>query len=82
MIKIKYNGIKIKTDNIDEAVAILESLKGHPSHIPIPPDPTIRTNEHGDWITTNTPGTLITDHTTLDNNLSITNTYVGIGSVK
>ena len=35
MIKIKYNGIKIKTDSIDEAVAILESLKAQPPSIPL-----------------------------------------------
>lgn len=34
MIKIKYNGIKIKTDSIDEAVAILEALKVQPTYTP------------------------------------------------
>jgi len=35
MIKIKYNGIKIKTDSVEEAVAILESLKdAQPAYYP------------------------------------------------
>ena len=51
MIKIKYNGIKIKTDNIDEAVAILESLKAQPPYTPLytmPQEPNIWPYEHND----------------------------------
>lgn len=52
MIKIKYNGIKIKTDNIDEAVAILEALKVQPTYTPTyptPQEPYVWRYEPQDW---------------------------------
>ena len=52
MIKIKYNGIKIKTDSVEEAVAILESLKAQPPYIPVhptPQDPNIWPYVPRDW---------------------------------
>lgn len=62
MIKIKYKGIKIKTDSIDEAVAILESLKAQPPYIPVrptPQDPNIWPDEPQDWtITCSGTGTI------------------------
>lgn len=62
MIKIKYNGIKIKTDSIDEAVAILESLKVPPTYTPLyttPQVPNIWPYEHNDWqITCTGTGTI------------------------
>lgn len=63
MIKIKYNGIKIKTDSIDEAVAILESLKVQPPYVPVYPTqqrPNIFPNEPRDWSIT-CSGTANTD---------------------
>lgn len=68
MIKIKYNGIKIKTDSIDEAVAILESLKEQPPYIPVhptPQDPNIWRYEPQDWKIT-CSGTATTDHLTVN----------------
>lgn len=64
MIKIKYKGIKIKTDNIDEAIAILESLKVQPPfqvYPPIPPDPYVPQ----DWKIT-CSGTVIIDSPTVN----------------
>ena len=62
MIKIKYNGIKIKTDSIEEAVAILESLKVQPPfqpYYPTPQDPNIWRHEPLDWtITCSGTGTI------------------------
>lgn len=52
MVKIKYNGIKIKTDSIDEAVAILESLKAQSPYVPVhptPQDPNIWPYVPQDW---------------------------------
>lgn len=62
MVKIKYNGIKIKTDSVDEAVAILESLKTQPPYVPVYPttqDPYIWRYEPQDWkITCSGTGTI------------------------
>lgn len=62
MIKIKYNGIKIKTDSIDEAVAILEALKVQPPYVPAyptPQEPNIFPYEPRDWtITCSGTGTI------------------------
>ncbi len=52
MVKIKYNGIKIKTDSVDEAIAILESLKVQPPYAPVYPtwrDPDTWMHKPQDW---------------------------------
>lgn len=76
MIKIKYNGIKIKTDNIDEAVAILEALKAQPPYTPLyttPQDPYIWRYEPQDW-SISCSGTATTDAPTISGeSLTVTN---------
>ena len=58
MIKIKYNGIKIKTDSIEEAVAILQSLKGtQPTYYPTYPPVQ---EEQGRWTAPDPGGWKIT----------------------
>lgn len=76
MIKIKYNGIKIKTDSIDEAVAILEALKAQPPYTPLytkPQEPNIWPYEPWDWsITCSGTGSTETIDTLTINGESLT----------